>query len=124
VAGTPRFEGQPPIDAYGNGGFRLERQRFEGSIIVTPKGLFPWSVTNIAEASAVSLAPIVEAIGEFDFLIIGTGSATEPLPREARKWLESQAIFPDIMGTSAACRTYNLMLSENRRVAAAIVAVD
>jgi uncharacterized protein len=124
VARTPRFEGQPPIDAYGDGGFRLERQRFEGSIIVTPRGLFPWGVTLIEEASAASLAPIIDAIGEFDFLIVGTGAGTGLLPREARKWLESQAIFPDVMGTSAACRTYNLMLSENRRVAAAIIAVD
>ena len=124
MAGTPRFDGQPPIDANGDGGFRLERQRFEGSIIVTPRGLFPWGVTHIEEASAASLAPISDAIGEFDFLIVGTGATTELLPREARKWLESQAIFSDLMGTSAACRTYNLMLSENRRVAAAIIAVD
>jgi len=124
VAGTPRFEGQPPIDAYGDGGFRLERQRFEGSIIVTPRGLFPWGITRIEDANTTSLTPLVDVIGEFDFLIVGTGSFTEPLPREARKWLESQAIFPDIMGTPAACRTYNLMLSENRRVAAAMIAVD
>lgn len=123
MAGKPRFDEQPPIDAYGDGGFRLARQRFEGSIIITPRGLFPWAVASIEDADAASLAPIIEAAGEFDFLIVGTGDTMSPAPREMRKRLESQAIFPDLMATAAACRTYNLMLSENRRVAAALIAI-
>lgn len=119
----PRFKGQPPVDAYGDGGFRLAEQRFEGSVLVTPLGLYPWMPKSVEEITPVSLAPIVEAIGHFDFVIIGSGETTLRLPLEARRRLESQAIFPDVMATGAACRTYNLMLSENRRVAAAFIAV-
>jgi len=119
----PRFKGQPPVDAYGNGGFRLGDQRFEGSVIVTPLGLYPWSPKSVEQITPVSLAPIIEAAGHFDFVIIGLGEQTVRLPADAQRRLESQAIFPDAMATGPACRTYNMMLSENRRVAAAFIAV-
>lgn len=123
MATRPRFDGQPYVDAYGEGGFRLAGQRFEGSVLITPRGLFPWAVRAIGEASAASFAPILEASADFDFLIVGSGAETAFLPAAARQHLESHTIFPDVMATGPACRTYNLMLSENRRVAAALVAV-
>lgn len=123
MATRPRFSGQPTVDAYGDGGFRLAGQRFEGSVIVTPRGLFPWVPKAAEEITPASFAAVIEAAGEFDFLIVGTGDATARLPAEARRRLESQTIFPDVMATGPACRTYNLMLSENRRVAAALIAI-
>jgi uncharacterized protein len=123
MAIRPRFSGQPLVDAYGDGGFRLAGQRFEGSVIVTPRGLFPWTPKAVQEISPASLAAVIEASGEFDFLIVGSGEVTARLPADARRRLESQTIFPDVMATAPACRTYNLMLSENRRVAAALIAV-
>jgi uncharacterized protein len=123
MASRPRFDGQPFVDAYGEGGFRLAGQRFEGSVIVAPRGLFTWMAKSIEEVTPASLAPLVEAAGDFDFLIVGSGEATVRLPAAALRRLESQTIFPDVMATGPACRTYNLMLSENRRVAAALIAV-
>lgn len=123
MAIRPRFDGQPFVDAYGDGGFRLAGQRFEGSVIVTPQGLFPWAVRGVEDATPASFAAIVNASREFDFLIVGAGAETAFLPASARRYLESHTIFPDVMATGAACRTYNLMLSENRRVAAALIAV-
>lgn len=123
MAPRPRFSGQPLVDAYGEGGFRLAGQRFEGSVIVTPRGLFPWIPKSIDAITPASLAALVEAADDFDFLIVGSGEETARLPADARRRLESQAIFPDVMATGPACRTYNLMLSENRRVAAALIAV-
>jgi uncharacterized protein len=123
MATRPRFDGQPFVDAYGDGGFRLAGQRFEGSVIVTPQGLFPWSARNIEDATPASFSAIVEASRSFDFLIVGAGAETAFLPSAVRRHLESHTIFPDVMATGSACRTYNLMLSENRRVAAALIAV-
>lgn len=119
----PRFKGQPPVDAYGDGGFRLADQRFEGSIVVTPLGLYPWIPKSVEEITPAALAPVIEAAGRFDFLIIGSGENTLRLSADAKRRLESHAIFPDVMATGPACRTYNMMLSENRRVAAAFIAV-
>lgn len=123
MATKPRFDGQPFVDAYGDGGFRLAGQRFEGSVIVTPRGLFPWNAAEITTATAASLSPVLDASADFDFLIVGSGEETAFLPAALRRHLESQTIFPDVMATGPACRTYNLMLSENRRVAAALIAV-
>lgn len=123
MATRPRFDGQPYVDAYGEGGFRLAGQRFEGSVLITPRGLFPWSVEAIEAASPASMAPILAASPDFDFLIVGSGAETAFLPAAVRRHLESHTIFPDVMATGPACRTYNLMLSENRRVAAALIAV-
>lgn len=120
----PRFAGQPPIDSYGDGGFRLDGQRFEGSIIVTPQGLYPWSVATIDEVTATSLASLADAAGIFDFLLIGSGTAFGRLPAPAQGHLESRGLFPDMMATPSACRTYNMMLAENRRVAAALIAIS
>ena len=124
MATRPRFDGQPYVDAYGEGGFRLAGQRFEGSVLITPRGLFPWAVQRIEAASAASLAPVIDASSEFDFLIVGSGAETMFLPSAVRRHLESHTIFPDVMATGPACRTYNLMMSENRRVAAALIAVN
>ena len=120
----PRFSGQPSIDAYGDGGFRLEGQRFEGSIIVTPQGLFPWPVAAMGNVTSASLAVVVEAIGSIDFLVVGSGEGFARLPASAQRHLESCGLFPDMMPTAAACRTYNMLLAENRRVAAALIAVS
>lgn len=123
MAAKPRFDGQPLVDAYGDGGFRLAGQRFEGSIIVTPLGLYPWAPKSLAGVTPGSVAPLIEASADFDFLIVGAGEILTRLPDAARQRLESAGLFADLMPTSPACRTYNLMLSENRRVAAAFIAV-
>lgn len=119
----PRFDGQPLIDAYGDLGFRLAGQRFEGSILLTPRGLYPWSVGSANEADVGTLAPLIECAGEFDFLIVGTGTSFARFPRPAVTHLANLRIIPDFMDTGAACRTYNVLRSEDRRVAAALIAV-
>lgn len=123
MATRPRFDGQPPVGAYGEGGFRLAGQRFEGSVIITPRGLFPWAPKSLSDVTPASLALIIEAADMFDFLVVGTGEDTLRLPEAARARLASRVIFPDVMATGPACRTYNMMLTENRRVAAALIAV-
>jgi uncharacterized protein len=119
----PRFDGQPPLDAYGEGGFRLRGQRFEGSILVTPRGLYPWHAATIDEATPESLHALAEAAGSFDFFLVGCGAAIAPLPAPVAEFLRGEGVNPDLMDTGAACRTYNFLLAENRRVAAALIAI-
>ncbi|MEN6543111.1 Mth938-like domain-containing protein [Parvibaculum sp.] len=120
----PRFAGQPLIDAYGDGGFRLNEQRFEGSILLTPRGLCPWAAGELGQATRASFATLVECIGEFDFLLVGSGAGFAQLPKEIRAFLADLRIMPDVMTTGAACRTYNVLRFEGRRVAAALIAVS
>lgn len=119
----PRFDGQPLIEAYGDLGFRLASQRFEGSILLTPRGLYPWSAASLVEADAASLAPLVESASAFDFLIVGGGPNFGRFSKNLTIYLSNLGIVPDFMDTGAACRTYNVLRSEDRRIAAALIAV-
>jgi uncharacterized protein len=124
VADIPRFEGQPQIDAYGDLGFRLAGQRFESSMLLTPRGLYPWNVDRIEGADIASLASLIDCADSFDFLIVGSGAQFGRWPKSVTRYLEALRITPDFMDTGAAARTYNVLLAEDRRVAAALVAVQ
>lgn len=115
------YSGPPPVDAYGGGGFRLGGVFHEGGLLLTPAGVSPWPV-----AGAPSEADFAAVIGEadaIDVLLIGMGAQIEPLDRAARLALEAAGIGAEVMSTASACRTYNVLLSEGRRVAAALIPV-
>jgi len=118
------FGGTPPIEAYGDGGFRLDKKRVDGSMILLPeRGMFPWKIASPDEMTADAFAMFVDAQGTFDLILIGSGSQLVLPPRETRDYLAGIPIHIEVMDTGAACRTYNVLLSENRRVAAALLAV-
>jgi uncharacterized protein len=119
----PRFDGQPLIDAYGDNGFRLNGQRFEGSTLLTPRGVYPWVVASLEAANVASLAAILECADDIDFLIVGSGTTFARFPKPVTQHLGNLRIIPDFMDTGAAARTYNILRSEDRRVAAALIAV-
>lgn len=115
------FGGQPPIDAYGAGGFRVEGAFREGALLMLPSGPAPWAVEGRPGPSDFAAA-IAEA-GAVDVLLVGMGREIAPLDRAARAALEAAGIGVEVMSTGSACRTYNVLLSEGRRVAAALIAV-
>jgi uncharacterized protein len=119
-----RFPGRAPIDAYGNGGFRFAEMSHRGSILALPSGIESWAVARAADISAESLARVIAEADAIEVLLIGTGSEMIPLPRGSRDALEQAGLAPELMSTGAAVRTYNVLLSEERAVAAALVAVE
>ncbi|HEX9903896.1 MAG TPA: MTH938/NDUFAF3 family protein [Propylenella sp.] len=119
-----RFPGRAPIDAYGNGGFRFAEMSHRGSILALPSGIESWAVARAADISAESLARVIAEADAIEVLLIGTGSEMIPLPRGSRDALEHAGLAPELMSTGAAVRTYNVLLSEERAVAAALVAVE
>jgi uncharacterized protein len=118
-----RFPGRAPIDAYGNGGFRFADMSHRGSILALPSGVEAWAVADAAQIAPESLARLVAAAAEIEILLVGTGEAMVPLPAEARTTLRAAGLEPELMATGAAVRTYNVLLSEERAVAAALIAV-
>jgi uncharacterized protein len=121
---TPRIPaGRQVIQAYGDGGFRISGQFYRGSVLIFPNQTLAWPVTAMAELSQASLDPIAAASAEIDILLIGCGAAMALIPKALRVWLRGSGIVTDGMDTGAACRTYNVLLSEERRVAAALIAV-
>jgi uncharacterized protein len=119
-----RFPGRAPIEAYGNGGFRFADMSHRGSILALPSGIEAWPVRAAREIDPASLSRLFEEAATIEVLLIGTGDAMAPLSAEALSALEAAGLYPDPMSTGAAVRTYNVLLSEERRVAAALIAVE
>ncbi len=112
------------ISSYGDGGFRIGDQRRKGSILITPKGYYPWAAVDIDSITLDSLSRIIAQKDEIDILLIGMGENMTFLNKQIRSALEAAEIGVDVMSTGAAARTYNVLLLEGRKVAAALIAVD
>ena len=110
------FEGPPPIDGYGPGGFRVAGKWFDGGLIVAPSGM-----SSLSGLSVEALQPLAEEA--VDLILIGTGPEIAPLDREIRTTLEEGGLGVEIMATPSACRTYNVLLTEGRRVAVVLLPV-
>ena len=123
-----RFDGFVPgrhqLDAFGGGGFRFADMSHRGSILATPAGIRIWPVSRFPDLTAESLRPVLDEAETIDFLIVGTGPDIAFLPDDIRRRLKEAGVTGEAMATPAAARTYNVLVAEDRRVAAALIAVD
>lgn len=114
----------PAIEAYGGGGFRLSGQRHEGSLLIVADQARPWPVASLAELSLDGLQPVLDAgRAEVEFLLLGVGARNAQPPRAVRDALAAAGLGLEFMDTPAAARLYNVLTSEGRRIAAALIAV-
>jgi uncharacterized protein len=112
-----------PIDAYGKGGFAFADMSHRGSLLCLPDAIWAWPVTKAAEIDEYSLSRVFAAANGIDTLLVGTGTDVWVAPRRLREALRAVHIGLDFMQTGPAIRTYNVMIGERRRVAAALIAV-
>ncbi len=117
------FPRSAPIEAYGKGGFAFADMSHRGSLLCLPDSIWAWEVTRPEQVDRYSLAKVFEAANGIDTLIVGTGTDVWVPPRGLREELRAVRIVLDAMQTGPAIRTYNIMLGERRRVAAALIAV-
>jgi uncharacterized protein len=118
------FPGRAPIDAYGNGGFRFAEMSHRGSILCLPSGIHGWQPADPANLTAEDFAKLLAESDRIQVLLVGTGKDLKPLPKPLREALRAAGISADPMSTGAAVRTFNVLLAEDRAVAAALVAVE
>ncbi len=118
------FPGRAPIDAYGDGGFRFADMSHRGSILCLPSGVHGWRPSAPPTLAVADLGPIIEQASEIEILLVGTGVDLRRIPEEVRAVLRAHHISADPMSTGAAVRTYNVLLAEDRAVAAALIAVE
>lgn len=111
------------ISSYGDGGFRIGEHRTKGSILITPKGYYPWCAVDVTSITVDSLKHIADQARDIDILLIGMGDNMTFLNKELRTFLEAENISVDVMATGAAARTYNILLAEGRKVSAALIAI-
>ena len=120
---APHLPRSAPIEAYGKGGFAFAEMSHRGSLLCLPDAIWAWPVTRPEDIDRASLARIFEAAIAIDTLIIGTGSGVWLPPSSLRDALRAVRVVLDAMQTGPAITTYNIMLGERRRVAAALIAV-
>jgi len=111
------------IESYGQGRFRISGRSYSGSVLVFPGRTLAWPVAAMADMSPDALAGVMAERPAVEILLIGCGARLTPLPVALRAALRQHGIGCDTMDTGAACRTYNVLLAESRRVAAALIAL-
>lgn len=110
------YDNAIPVDGYGPGFFRVGGEVLEGNILLLPNKTAAWGGYDDAET-------LLETASDIDVLFIGTGKDIAHIPEELRTALENAGIGVELMATPTACRTYNVLLSEGRRIGAALLAV-
>ncbi|WP_347313597.1 Mth938-like domain-containing protein [Defluviimonas sp. SAOS-178_SWC] len=111
------FDSARPIDGYGPGFFRIGGEVIHGAVLVTASSAKGWAGYGDA-------APLLALAGEIDVLLLGTGKTIAHPPAALREALEAAGIGVEPMASDAAARTYNVLLSEGRRIAAALLPVE
>ena len=120
---APHLPRSAPIEAYGNGGFAFAEMSHRGSLLCLPDAIWAWPVTRPEQIDMASLRRVFAVADGIDTLIIGTGTEVWLPPSELRDALRAVKVVLDAMQTGPAIRTYNIMMGERRRVAAALIAV-
>jgi uncharacterized protein len=115
--------GRQLIEAYRAGGFTVAGVRHQGSLLVMPERTLAWPVAALAAVTLTSLAPLTVADPAVELLILGCGPSFAAAPPPLRDALRAHGIVVEGMATPAACRTFNVLLAEDRRVAAALIAL-
>jgi uncharacterized protein len=121
-AEQPHLPYPAPIEAYGAGGFRFAGLSHRGSLMCLPDGIWAWPVTSPEEVTATTLGLVFERAAQLDLLILGTGRDFWIVPPDLRERLRGHSLKWEAMPTSAAIRTYNVLVVEGRRVAAGLIA--
>ena len=122
-ADAPHFPRLAPIEAYGNGGFRFAGMSHRGSILCLPDGIWAWPVASSDRLNDLALRPVIERAAAIDVFLLGAGGEPWAMPRHLQELLHAAGVAVDAMQTGPAVRTYNILLAENRRVAAGLIAV-
>jgi len=111
------YEDAIPIDSYGTGFFRIGGEVIKGGAIIHAKGARSW-------AGYEDVDSVLALKDEIDFILMGTGTNMAPVQNTFRQTLEAVGIGVEPMASPSACRTYNVLVSEGRRVAAVMLPVE
>jgi uncharacterized protein len=124
--GAGYVPGRYAIEAFGSGGFRFAGLSHRGSILATPTGVHAFAPLSVAEIDEAALAPLFQEMadkpGSIEIFVIGTGENFVALGAPLRARLKTAGLRLEFMATGPAARVYNVLLAEDRRVAAALIA--
>lgn len=110
------FDHAAPVEGYGPGFFRVGGKVHQGGLILLPSEQFPWGGYE-------DMDTLVSRAERLDVLFVGTGAEIAHVPAEMRNRLEELGVGLEVMATPTACRSFNVLLSEGRRIGAALLPV-
>lgn len=116
--------GRQIVERYGGGGFTVSGVRHKGSVLIFPERTLAWPISEAAAIDAASLAPVTALTPRPRILVVGCGRSFAARPEGLDAAMRDAGIGIEWMDTGAACRTFNVLLLEDREVAAALIAVD
>ncbi len=111
------------IDGYGEGQFCVSGKWRTGSVVVLPDRTQPWSANDFTALTVEDFSAVTGASPRVELLLLGSGPKMQLLPKALRQGLRDAGVVVEVMDTGAACRTYNVLLAEGRRIAAALLPV-
>jgi uncharacterized protein len=124
VEHRPHLPQRVPVDGYGKGGFGFGGMSHRGSLLCLPSGLWAWPVARPADIDEATLAPIFAEASDIGLLLIGAGRDRWIMPEALHALFHARKLSVEVSRTGTAVSTYNILLGEGRRVAAALIAVD
>ncbi len=113
----------PAIDRFGAGGFVVSGERIEGSLLILDDAARPWSPRSFAALTPADFAAVIAQPAAVEFVLLGCGLRMLPPPKVLREAFADLRLGLEVMDTPAACRLYNVLASQGRRLAAALLAV-
>ncbi len=116
-------QGQQIIESYGDGAFTVSGKVYTHAIVLTPEETKPWDISSFEDCTQEAVQALLDASAETEILLIGCGEQFYPVPPEWRATARAKGVALELMDTGAACRTYNILLTEGRHVLAALIAV-
>ena len=111
------------IQGYGDGRFQIAGEDYVGSVIVTALETSAWGVRSIDTIDIDNLLAALKRVPDLTVLLLGTGVKMVPPVPELRTKLREAGIGLEFMDTGAACRTFNVLLAEDRSAAAALISI-
>lgn len=112
------------LQSYGPEGFKINGELHAGSVLISEQVIASIDVADISTITIEILEPLLAAIPRIEVLIIGTGATLKPIPAALKQQLRARDIRSDAMDTGAACRTYSVLASEDRRAGAVLLALS
>jgi len=111
------------IRTYGPGRFVIGEREWREPVLVTPEATTPWPVSRAEDLTVESLAALKEAAVPTELLVLGCGARAAFIPPPLRAALKGAGLALEVVDTGSACRIYNVLVAEGRRVAAALIPV-
>ncbi len=112
-------EGRYLFTGHGEGYVTINQTRYESSVLVTPTSIVEWTAGSVDVLSTADFDPVLAL--QPDVLILGTGRTMRFPARGITAGLSAAGIGLEVMDSGAACRTYNIIAAEGRKVAAVIL---